>query len=316
MCSISWKRCRNTWMTGIVPFWKIFCHGQKNFRQESAKLKYWWLQSSRLKMSRYSLFCVYFDSNGGALYNYLIKNDYNKRYKIIWLLKNKTPENLPENVKCFKLYSPNIIKDYYICMAQYLTADCVITDKVRKDQKSYYFTHGAIGLKNVAGKCFVPETVDYILTPSEFYGPTHASQYELNYDPLRFISLGYPCQDTLFEESDKEIEKITLKKYSKLVLWMPTFRKGGGIQRNDSSEELPMGIPIVKNENMLEELDEWLRKRNMLLIIKIHPMQDMSTVKVHSTENIIVLTGETIKKLDVDNCRLMKDVDALISDYL
>lgn len=59
MCSISWKRCRNTWMTGIVPFWKIFCHGQKNFRQESAKLKYWWLQSSRLKMSRYSLFCVY-----------------------------------------------------------------------------------------------------------------------------------------------------------------------------------------------------------------------------------------------------------------
>lgn len=62
MCSISWKRCRNTWMTGIVPFWKIFCHGQKNFRQESAKLKYWWLQSSRLKMSRYSLFCVYFIS--------------------------------------------------------------------------------------------------------------------------------------------------------------------------------------------------------------------------------------------------------------
>ena len=37
-------------MTGIVPFWKIFCPGQKNFRQESAKLKYWWLQSSRLKI--------------------------------------------------------------------------------------------------------------------------------------------------------------------------------------------------------------------------------------------------------------------------
>ena len=33
--------------------------GQKNFRQGFAKLKYRWLQSSRLKMSRYSLFCVY-----------------------------------------------------------------------------------------------------------------------------------------------------------------------------------------------------------------------------------------------------------------
>ena len=33
--------------------------GQKNFRQGFAKLKYRWLQRSRLKMSRYSLFCVY-----------------------------------------------------------------------------------------------------------------------------------------------------------------------------------------------------------------------------------------------------------------
>ena len=35
------------------------CPGQKNFQQRSVKLKYRWLQSSRLKMSRYSLFCVY-----------------------------------------------------------------------------------------------------------------------------------------------------------------------------------------------------------------------------------------------------------------
>ena len=40
-------------------FLEIFCPGQKNFRQGFAKLKYRWLQSSRLKMSRYSLFCVY-----------------------------------------------------------------------------------------------------------------------------------------------------------------------------------------------------------------------------------------------------------------
>lgn len=34
---------------------------RKKFKsqQRSAKFKYWWLQSSHLKMSRYSLFCVY-----------------------------------------------------------------------------------------------------------------------------------------------------------------------------------------------------------------------------------------------------------------
>ena len=46
-------------MIRTVLFWKIFCPGQKNFRKGFAKLKYRWLQSSRLKMSRYSLFCVY-----------------------------------------------------------------------------------------------------------------------------------------------------------------------------------------------------------------------------------------------------------------
>ena len=78
MCSISWKRCRNTWMTGIVPFWKIFRHGQKNFRQESAKLKYWWLQSSRLKMSRYSLFCVYSKTLAFPSYNYKAETEWIK----------------------------------------------------------------------------------------------------------------------------------------------------------------------------------------------------------------------------------------------
>lgn len=32
-----------------------------------------------------------FDSNGGAFYDYLIENGYNKNYKIIWFLRNKCP---------------------------------------------------------------------------------------------------------------------------------------------------------------------------------------------------------------------------------
>ena len=36
-----------------------------------------------------------FDSNGGAFYDYLIKNGYNKKYKIVWMLKNPKPKNLP-----------------------------------------------------------------------------------------------------------------------------------------------------------------------------------------------------------------------------
>lgn len=37
-----------------------------------------------------------FDCNGGAFYDYLIEHGYNKKYKIIWMLKHKKPQNLPE----------------------------------------------------------------------------------------------------------------------------------------------------------------------------------------------------------------------------
>ena len=30
-----------------------------------------------------------FDCNGGAFYNYLLKNRYNDKYKIIWLIRRK-----------------------------------------------------------------------------------------------------------------------------------------------------------------------------------------------------------------------------------
>lgn len=44
-------------------------------------------------------------------------------------------------------------------------------------------------------------------------------------------------------------------------------------------------------------------------------MQDLNQIKLHSYSNIIVLDGNKVKELDVDNYRLMKDADALISDY-
>ena len=66
-----------------------------------------------------------FDCNGGAFYDFLIKNGYNKKYKIIWLLKHpeRKPKTLPENVECYPLFKPNIKKDYYNVVSKYFTAD-------------------------------------------------------------------------------------------------------------------------------------------------------------------------------------------------
>ena len=51
------------------------------------------------------------------------------------------------------------------------------------------------------------------------------------------------------------------------------------------------------------------------MIIKIHPMQNLKGLGIKTTSNIKVLTGKDVKRMDVDNYRLMSAVDALISDY-
>ena len=44
-------------------------------------------------------------------------------------------------------------------------------------------------------------------------------------------------------------------------------------------------------------------------------MQDLSCIKIHDLSNIRVITGEDVKKLNIDNYKLMSCCDAMVSDY-
>ncbi|WP_199825302.1 CDP-glycerol glycerophosphotransferase family protein [Gorillibacterium timonense] len=255
-----------------------------------------------------------FDSNGGAFYDYLIKNGYNKKYKIVWLVKNCLPKELPENVKAYSLFTPSLKKNYYICRAKYLTADCEVTGKVRNEQVSLYLTHGAFSLKNSHGRINIPESVDYILIPSEYTRGFQEKQYN-PFSSTKMVVLGFPVHDMLFSELANEIQKITSKEHRKVIIWMPTFRKGGGYNRNDSNIELPLGIPVLENEKQYDELNKYLKQLDILLIIKMHPMQEKSSIKISDKSNILVLRGEDVKRLGINTYQLLKETDALISDY-
>lgn len=258
-----------------------------------------------------------FDCNGGAFFQFLINNGYNKKYKIVWLLKH--PElkrkDLPDNVLCVPLFKPSIKKNYYICVAKFFTADNTVVKKVRKEQKSFYFDHGAGGFKNIKGLLMIPNHVDYILMESESYAPIQADQYSIEYPSERFLYLGYPVHDVLNSKHPDELKKITDKTFEKVIIWMPTFRKGGGFNRDDSGKEQPLGIPLINDVTEYQRLNDLLREKNALLIIKIHPMQDLNALKIKNLSNITVLTGKDVKNKDIDNYRLMGCTDALISDY-
>lgn len=256
-----------------------------------------------------------FDCNGGAFYDFLIKNGYNKKYKIIWLLKHpeRKPKSLPENVECYPLFKPSIKKDYYNVVAKYFTADNTCLRKQNPMQKFIFFSHGCGGLKNVKGKMRIPDDMDYILIQSEKYARIQAEQYSIPYPSERLVYLGYPTHDVLHDADGSEIKKVTNHEFNKIIIWMPTFRKGAG--RNDSIITQNLGIPLIETLEQYEKLNQFMKENNSLLIIKLHPMQDLLDLKIRPMSNITVLTGEDVKNKNIDNYRLLPCTDALISDY-
>ena len=258
-----------------------------------------------------------FDSNGGAFYNYLIKNGYNKKYKIVWAIKHpeEVPHVLPENVDWYAAYKPGLKKNYYKWIAQYFTYDNDCSEKLRDNQKAIYFGHGGFGLKNCKGYITIPKKIDYVAMPSKYLKSVFSDQLMLAPNDPRLCYIGFPYVDNFYDGKEGDLHKITANTYRKVILWMPTFRKGGGYNRQDSRTIGSLGIPLIYNIEDYYKLNEFLKENNAFLILKIHPMQDISDLKIKNVSNICVLTGNDIKRLTVDNYRLMKDCDALISDY-
>lgn len=258
-----------------------------------------------------------FDNNGGAFYEYLIANRYNKKYRVVWLCRNSQyiPKRLPENVVCYPWHTFKWQRYMEICTAKYFLADDWIQEKVRAEQMSIYCTHGIGGLKNVHGKIRIPKSVDYILASTNGYNPILAYQLSVSYPNKRFVSLGYPADDLLYSDDKSELQKITTQKFKKIVLWMPTFRKFKWGNRFDGTRSQPLGIPLVSNLDEYNKLNDLLKELDILLIIKLHPMQDISSISISSLSNIEILDGEIVKEKRIDNYRLMRCTDALISDY-
>lgn len=258
-----------------------------------------------------------FDCNGGAFYDYLLSNNKNNNYKIVWLLKNKLPDNLPYNVKAFGLYRPSIQKNYYITRAKFLFADEHITSKNRTDQVSLYLTHGGITFKNVKGRVVVPEAVDYILSPSANYDPLMCENYSIPFPNNKMLHFGMPKNDCIFDTCDvSELEKLKRKKYSRNIIWLPTFRKVANSERNDSKREYPLGLPLFNTLGELQSVDILLGELDVQLIIKLHPSQDMTNIrKIPKMNNIVVLDDLEAKSKGINIYKMMQFVDALISDY-
>lgn len=268
-----------------------------------------------------------FADNARALFEYMITNHYNEKYKLVWFVKNPSEYrgrfHLP-NVEfvTFDWASSELEEEADTYYRNLLTAKYIFfTDAygfakcVRKDQIRIQLWHGC-GYKTRVNFARCENRYEYTTVVSEMYSKIHQDIYGLRKDQM--LVTGYAKHDWIYQPYEEALFSLLgIFKTSKYIFWLPTFRMA-----NDKLQELNQyeltsetGLPIVSNREQWEKLDAFLKASDMSLIIKLHPFQKRELIKDFASSNIRILDNAYLTERDLVINRLLASVDALISDY-
>lgn len=250
-----------------------------------------------------------FRDNTRALFDFLIENKYNNKYKIICSLNDykKYKDSNIINVK----YVSNITGIYYFLTSKYFFYSFgKYPIKPSKEQLVINLWHGS-PLKKIGNLEEGKENIDYnyftyILSTSELF--SGIMQRSFNCREEQIFICGQPRNDLFFKDKPHSPDKS-----KKIVVWLPTFRRSEKLNEDNSTDT--SDIPIFTSKEKLKNLDNFLIERNMQLILKLHPMQALDKVHSDNYMNIEILSDEDINSRSIHLYKLLAYSDALITDY-
>lgn len=168
-------------------------------------------------------------------------------------------------------------------------------------------------LQNPANKNYLSNT-SCILCSSKYYVPIMAECF--GWSEERIIPIGIPRNDWLFRKSDS-LDKLGLVKGNneKLIVYLPTFRKTRAEDRGDSEHDVyRIGEMDFGSEKCCEEMNTFLKKYNVKLIVKPHP-SDPNQQEKTKYSNIFIIPHKKLLENDVQLNSLLHYADALITDF-
>ena len=267
-----------------------------------------------------------FADNARALFEYMLAKGYNERYQLVWLVKNPGEFDKWRNYKNVEFLSFDWSvsenreeRDRYfraLCLAKYIffTDAYGFARNCRPDQTRVQLWHGC-GFKTRVNFVRCEKRYEYTTVISEVYSKIHQDIFGLRADQM--LVTGYAKQDWLFWPTRDWQEKLGVAKARKYIFWLPTFRtaKAGLDNLNEYDLEGQTGLPIVRTYEELSQLDGLLHSLNMVLVLKLHPVQDREKIGRVDMGNIVVLDNEQLADLDIQINQLLGHADSMISDY-
>ena len=251
-----------------------------------------------------------FRENNKALFDYMIKKGVNRKYQIIVACRDykRYKEHKIENVKfigtskaTFEFFHSGIVF-YSIGKIPLLPA---------KDQTVMQMWHGVPlkaadeGLKKQYS--LKHQYYTWVLSPSDFLKPIICQWLSVTEDHI-YIG-GYPRCDIFFNKKENNFNSGN----DKLILWVPTFRKSK--TRGYTDVDMCGNIVPVLSNNMFVKINEFLKKKRVKIIVKLHPAQDLSDYSLTEFDHFVLLSHDEFEKRGYDLYFLASQSDALITDY-
>ncbi|MSS20126.1 CDP-glycerol glycerophosphotransferase family protein [Pseudoramibacter porci] len=269
--------------------------------------------------------------NAFALYNYMRHNDYLEKYHVAWLvdhvgeartLQQKNPEDFP-NTEFVQKVPRKIDKRWGEVLSTckwYIYDHCNLLAPLlkRKGQKVIYLSHGW-GYKAAKGGFTTNDLTHYDMITVTGPIPAKGMSEYWQEPEKKAVITGYPRLDYFFWSNANVREKINQKwhfdHYKKVIFWMPTFRQSNNESLSEDYIKNQTGLPIFETRDSLQEFSNFLKKRNLLLVFKLHHLQaDLPVFKSHF-DNILLVRDENLHDIGVQLYQFISMADAMISDY-
>lgn len=264
--------------------------------------------------------------NAGAVYEYIMKHrpDIVEKYKLVWavngsdttaadaLLKNISPDHT-----VMKKKSVNGLLTY--CRAKYIitTHNYITGLYTHGSQKHYNLWHG-MPFKTI-GKMIENNVTndviqaDYTIATSELFRGLMARSIGIPEE--RVLVTGQPSNDSLFHGRDA-LKRLGIdkKSYSKVLIWMPTYRKSivGAIHEDGAADGFGAASMLTEH---FDKLDRVLREQGLLLLIKPHPMDSINNLNLPQSKNLRVIYNTELSRKGIVLYELLAETDSLLTDY-